>query len=431
MKNISRILSPDGYLKIIYFLSIFMLIDERICMGKLGNDSPNEMQKAQIDEWLRQADTHIRGGRYLAADELIQKVLDIQPQHSVAHSYQDRIQFLIKQLSQRVGMENDMYREIQKYRELLLKRKSGQIDSYLNSSHRYLDEGNFKQALEQANKALALDPGNVFAKELMQRIREVSSKPGITTSETQRENKFSAFIRECWQKGLPSEIEREQIRTMQTELNIPDGKCLELERTIKNTLYKQALQQIWVTGGLSSFTEEMVDTLRRQFDISRVDHSVIEAEFLKEFRKNRIKGNILIVDTDENYLIELSALLRMNFYAVIAASTLGEALASMKIVSPDIVITSVNPESGTPGFDLFEAIRKSTTNRYVPCIFTTSTNDRTTYLIGKRLGVDEFFLKPIDHELLLSTLDGKLRIHKKQAPLNKESDLLFAHSFRR
>jgi CheY-like chemotaxis protein len=396
-----------------------------------GTGTPNGMQKAQIDEWLREADTHIRGGRYLAADDLIQKVLEQQPQNSVAHSYQDRIQFLIKQLSQRVGMENDMYKEIQKYRALLLKRKSGQIDSYLNSAHKYLDEGNYKQAAEQANKALALDAGNAFAKELVQRARELADKPGIPVAETQRENKFSTAIREYWQEGSPSEEQLKALQNLQAELKISDGKRLEIERSIKNSLYKQALQKIWVTGGLSSFTGEMVDALRKQFDVSRVDHSVIESEFLKEFRKNRIKGNILLVDPDENYLIEMSALLRMNFYAVIAASTLGEALASMKIVSPDIIITDSNPESGTPGFDLFEAIRKSSTNKYIPCIFTTSTDDRTTRLIGKRLGVDEFFMKPVDHELLLSTLDGKLRIHKKQQPVNKESELLFAQSFRR
>jgi len=400
-------------------------------MESTGTGALNGMQKAQIDEWLRQADIHIRGGRYLAADELIQKVLELQPQNSVAHSYQDRIQFLIKQLSQRVGMENDMYKEIQKYRALLLKRKSGQIDSYLNSAHKYLEEGNFRQASEQANKALALDNANAFAKELVQRAKELADKPGIPIAETQRENKLTAMIREYWQLGSPSTEQLNAVQNLQKELNISEGKRLELERAIKNSLYKQALQKIWVTGGLSSFTNELVDSLRKQFDVSRVDHSVIESEFLKEFRKNRIKGNILLVDPDENCLIELSALLRMNFYAVIAASTLGEALASMKIVSPDIVITHVNPESGSPGFDLFEAIRKSSASKYIPCIFTTSTNDRTTCLIGKRLGVDEFFLKPIDHELLLSTLDGKLRIHKKQLPVNKESELLFVQSFRR
>jgi len=400
-------------------------------MRTIHSGGLDDMQKVKVAEWLRQADTHIRGGRYLAADELLQKVLEIYPDNQVAHSYQDRIQFLIKQLSQRVGMENDMYKEIQKYRDVLLKRKSKQINSFLNTSHKFLEEGNFKRANEQANKALALDPDNVFAKELLRRLRELSTKPGSSQMETEREYTYSSILRKGWQNGTPSGAQQEILKRSQSELKITDGKRLKLERDVKNGLYKQALEQIWVTGGLSAFTIESIDALRVRFDISRIDHSLIESGLLREFRKNRIKGNILLLDPDENQLIELSAFLRMNFFAVIAAGTLAEALVSMKIISPDIIITDVSSQSGTVGFDLFEVIRKSSYIKYIPFIATTSALDRTTSLIGKRLGVDEFFQKPIDYELLLSTLDGKLRMHKKQIPINKESENILAQSFKR
>ena len=84
-------------------------------MEEIRTASIDVNQKTQTEEWLREADKNIRMGRYLAADELLQKIFAIHPQNTTAHAFQDRIQFLIRQLSQRVGLEDDMYKEIKKY----------------------------------------------------------------------------------------------------------------------------------------------------------------------------------------------------------------------------------------------------------------------------------------------------------------------------
>ena len=388
-------------------------------------------QKIQIEDWLRQADKHIRGGRYLAADEILQKVLTIHPSDTVAQSYQDRIQFLIKQLSQRVGLENDLYEEIRKYRELVLKRSANHITLLLGSAQKMLDGGNFKKASEQANKALAIDSENIYAKALLQRLTELQNKPGCTIADTEREFKFCFIIKESWQNGKPSDEQIEKLKKVQQELNISEGKRLELERDIKNGLYKEALQAIWQTGGLSAFTAETIDNLRKEFEVSRIDHSFIESSLLKEVRKNKIKGNILVVDGDDNMLLEISSKLRSNFFAVIAAGTLDEALASLKIVTPDIIISELNFQTGPVGFDLFEFIRTKRSAKYIPFIFTTTALDRTTFLIGKRLGVEEFFQKPIDYDLFIATLNGKIRQSSNPSPNIRSSEGILAQSFYR
>jgi CheY-like chemotaxis protein/P2-related tail formation protein len=394
-------------------------------------DPIGDVQRAQIEDWLRQTDKHIRGGRYLAADELLQKVFVVHPENNVARSYQDRIQFLIKQLSQRVGLESDLYEEIRKYRELLLKRKSNQINTLINSAHKLLDEGQFKKASDQANKALAIDPENIYAKGLLQRLIELQNKAGSAITDTEREFKFCSTFKEKWQTGEPSEERLQALNILQEELKISQGRRLELEREIKNDLYRGALREIWQTGGLSAFTSEIIDTLRKKFSISRIDHSFIESSLLKEFRKNKIKGNILIVGDNDDMLLEISSHLRSNFYAVISAGTLDEALASLKIVTPDIILSELSFQSGPVGFELFEFIRTRQGIKYIPFIFMTSSLDRTTRLIGKRLGVNEFIIKPTDYELLVATIDGILRYGSDQISFAKHDERFLARSFQR
>ena len=85
--------------------------------------SPAESEQSRIADAIRESDKLIRAGRYLVADELLQQVLTLDPGNESARSYQDRIQFLIKQLSQRPGLSKELVEEIRKYSELLVRRK--------------------------------------------------------------------------------------------------------------------------------------------------------------------------------------------------------------------------------------------------------------------------------------------------------------------
>ncbi len=378
-------------------------------MENIRTASIDAIQKMQIDELLKQADQYIRSGRYVAADELLQKIFSINPQNTTAHAYQDRIQFLVKQLSQRVGLDNEMYKEIKRYRDLLSKRKLTQISNLLSSAQQFINDGNFKKASEHINKALGLDPENTYANALKQRLVDIQYKPGISVEQTEREFKLCSLIRESWKEGKPSDEKMNIVRKMQNEFNISEGKRLELEREAKNILYKEALKEIWLTGGLSAFTPELIDSLRKKFEVSRVDRSAIEAELLRELRKNKIRGTILVIEEDDKTLLEISSHLRMHFFAVIAAGNLEEVNSSLKIAIPDFILSEINFQSGTLGFELYEFVRSTPKTMHVPFLFMSDKIDRNTILVGKRLGVDEFLIKPLDYELLIEILNGKLR----------------------
>jgi len=359
----------------------------------------------QVDDWLRQADKLIREGRYLVADQYLQKVFAVQPNNETAFIYQGRIDFLVKQLSHRVGLAKEIQIELRKYRDLHIQRKFHEVTALLMSAQKMMENGYVQKASELAHRAISLDQGNAYAKELIHRTNELLFEVNQSSGQ---ELQFRALLKESWRTGAPTEAQQNVLSAMKNTLHIDDDKMLELEREIKNALYKEALREQWMTGGIASFTYEIIDTLREKYKISRLDHSFIETELLKEVRKDRIKGTILIVDEDETNLLKLVRDLRLNFYAVIAAGTYTEALGTIKIIVPDVILSEVKFSGGMLGFDLYEHVRSASSTKTTPILFMTSSLDRSTHLIGKRFGVDDFFIKPIDTELLFATLTGIL-----------------------
>jgi CheY-like chemotaxis protein len=362
----------------------------------------------QIADWLREVDKLIRAGRYLAADGFLLKIFDVDPHNELAVSYQDRIQFLIKQLSQRTGLSKDIEAEIRKYGDLLRERRGNRTSTLLVTAQRLLDRGDVNKAYADASKALALDPANSYAKALVQRLTELQKRHSGTGQDPDNVFKFRAFAWDTWQKGSPSEMQLSTLKKVQSDLGISDEPAKQIEREVKNRLYREALNQVWQTGGISAFTVSAVEELRAAFGVARADHLVVESGLLREVRKNRVRGTVLVVEDNEKSLLELAQTLRSNSFAVIAAANVEEGLATLETVSPDIVLSEISFQSGPAGFDLFEFIRATPATQQTPFLFMSSDVDRTTRIIGKRLGVDDFVLKPIDYELLIGTLTGQL-----------------------
>jgi CheY-like chemotaxis protein len=377
-------------------------------MDRRGISSPDRIQKLEIEDWLRQADNLIRQGRYIAADEKLQKVLAVHPTSTVALSYHDRIQFLIRQLSQRVGLTAEAQTEIRAYRDLLLQRKSNLINATLAAARQMIEGGYLKKASEEVKKVLGIDPQNVYATALLQRIAEANQK--VASSEcSESELQYASLLAESWKSGAPGESQAMILDAMQGSLGIADERRRTLEKDARNALYKRALEEIWATGGLAAFTMTAVEDLRVRYRITQLDQSLIEAAFLKEVRRNRLRGTVLIVDEESGILAELSARLRQHHYAVVAAANFDEAVAAFDAIQVDAVITEVRFGGVHQGYDLFEYVRATAGLQKIPFLFMTTGLDRTSLLIAKRLGIDDVLTKPIDGDLMVATLTGALQ----------------------
>jgi len=380
----------------------------------LTSRAAERLKGAEVAGLLREADTLIRLGRYLAAGMTLDKVQKLDPQNEVAFLYRDRINFISKQIPHRIMLSKDAQAEVQKTRAVLLQRKIDQASELIGKGKESLDAGDFKNALRNFEKALAVDPENMYARALAERLDELQEDGAAGSTTLGGEAKLSAALRDAWRNGVPSGAQEEALKKLQTELGISDGTRLAIQRRIKNSLYKEALRNIWLTGGIAAFASSVLEELRRKFAVSRIDHASLEAEMIHEVRKNKLKGTILVLDEQENELLEISSRLRTHSFVVLAATTIEEAMATLQSVNADIILCSVASHSESAGFDLYRQIRSSPMTRNIPFFFLTPVIDRTTHLIGKRLGVDDFFLKPIDYELLIATLDGKLKEERQR-----------------
>jgi hypothetical protein len=210
-------------------------------------------------------------------------VLSVHPTSTVALSYHDRIQFLIRQLSQRVGLTAEVQAEIRAYRSLLLQRKSNLINASLASARQMIDSGYLAKASEEVKKVLGIDPTNAYAKALLQRLAETKYKvetngfPKGCSSPRSWPNRGGTERRERSRRESPTPWRsRSESRTP------PQGP----EKEARSRLYREALEEIWATAGWRPSTWGPWRCPAPLPHLTARPHAP-ESAFLKEVRRNR------------------------------------------------------------------------------------------------------------------------------------------------
>jgi DNA-binding NarL/FixJ family response regulator len=84
---------------------------------------------------------------------------------------------------------------------------------------------------------------------------------------------------------------------------------------------------------------------------------------------------------------------------------------------PDIVLCDVDMPRMS-GFDVLGELRRSAGQlRNVPFLFITAYGGRESHLQARRLGCDDFLIKPLDFELLVQIVRNRLAQTPKQTPI--------------
>lgn len=119
---------------------------------------------------------------------------------------------------------------------------------------------------------------------------------------------------------------------------------------------------------------------------------------------------ILVVDDDEQMLESLSHALASEGYETKTLERSDDAYVLLKTWTPSLILCDVNLETSTMGgFSFYEKVRSLDYLNDVPFIFLTGMNDEVMVRTAKELGADDYLMKPISLENLLSTIKGKLR----------------------
>lgn len=116
---------------------------------------------------------------------------------------------------------------------------------------------------------------------------------------------------------------------------------------------------------------------------------------------------ILLVDDNQILRDGLTTLLGQEGYHVLSAANGEEALERMEVLTPDLILSDIVMPV-MDGYVFFEAVRARQEWISIPFIFLTARREREFVLAGKKLGVEDYLLKPVSPDELLTTIRSRL-----------------------
>jgi len=121
------------------------------------------------------------------------------------------------------------------------------------------------------------------------------------------------------------------------------------------------------------------------------------------------KIKILCVEDEKDLRENIALMLREEGYETIEAANGQEAYEKFSLYRPNVVLCDINMPV-LNGYELLKKIHSSSNQDYreVPFLFLTAWGQNRDYLKGLELGADEYIIKPVDFEILLSTIKSKL-----------------------
>lgn len=120
---------------------------------------------------------------------------------------------------------------------------------------------------------------------------------------------------------------------------------------------------------------------------------------------------VLCAEDHEELRLDICDELREAGYAVIEAVDGEEALDQIGnlVMPPDLILCDINMP-GRNGYQVLEALRDQHPNLAdTPFVFLTALSEPRDIIDGKRLGADDYLAKPIDYDLMLATIEARLR----------------------
>jgi DNA-binding response OmpR family regulator len=124
---------------------------------------------------------------------------------------------------------------------------------------------------------------------------------------------------------------------------------------------------------------------------------------------------ILLVDDNAKMLAGMKLRLEMVGYRVLVASDGRDAVDLLQAVTPNLIVADVMMPRMN-GWDLFEKVRNDPRLNLIPFIFVTARTDEESIQRGKRIGAEDYLVKPFKAEELEATIRGKLT---RAAQLNR------------
>ena len=394
------------------------------------NTPSGDSIKELVARHLRAADILVKEGNLNEAILQVERALEIDPKNYYARSFLDRVRVQLSKMPKPAAPPEQSKPSAED-------QKIDQISLLLRTADQLLAAKSYKLARQQVDKVFAIDPQNYYAKAYIERIDKItgSAKPGAssqpgaapppaekpqtppppppepqwTAGERASVAMYRELLKEMWFDGKVTAAESKELGKVRDLFRISDQEHAELEKQVQVDAYVEALRIAWRDGAITQNENDVLVMMREKFSISMEEHLSAEAKILWAKNAPRAKS-ILLADDEPTLLLTLAAKLRSHGYEVLTAESVEQALDILRQSTPAIIVSDLLfGEARLTGIEFYQRVRSDERLQNVPFLLMSGISDEFVVRAGMRLGVDSFIQKPFDLELLLATIEGKLK----------------------
>jgi len=422
----------------------------------IGRNQPQSSQlKEVVARHLRAADACAKEGRYDDALLEIQRALSLDQKNYYARSFQDRIRAEIEKRQQKLAKKEQQVANDDE-------KKLDAVSQLLRNVDQLIAAKDYTQALKVVAQVYKIDPQNYFASSYSDRIEilmtqeaeakksEVPQEPlqiskqktvspvvpspaatvGLPKTEVRPKQQeplplpataikderasltmYRQMLKEMWFDGKITAEEDQELKKVRQIFNITPREHDEAEKQVHIEAYIDALKTAWRDGVISPTENEVLQLMRQRFNISMEEHMSAETQILWARNNNQLsKGTILIVDDDRTMLLSFAAALKKHGYEVLTADSIDKATKLLEQSMPLLILSDLMFGAGEKtGLEFYQYVRSTLKFKETPFLLMSGISDEFVVRAGRRMGVDDFLTKPFSLELLLATIEGKLK----------------------
>jgi DNA-binding response OmpR family regulator len=118
-------------------------------------------------------------------------------------------------------------------------------------------------------------------------------------------------------------------------------------------------------------------------------------------------AKIVVIEDDPTFLDLLRVHLSGAGHEVLTAEDAVLGLRAIIANSPDLILLDLTVPY-LDGFEMIAALRNDPVTRDIPVIVLTGHGDDETYTRARDLGAAELLTKPVERDLLIKAIDGRL-----------------------
>ncbi len=215
---------------------------------------------------------------------------------------------------------------------------------------------------------------------------------------------YRTLLLEIWKDGAVTAEELARVDSMRETFAITPDEHSVIEKDVRVTSYMNSIREEW-RKGITNF-----ESLRKNYSITDQEQIAIEPKVFQLLQSLQSKGSVLVLDDEEPFLSIIKGVLDEGGYYCFTAKTGEDGLHLLETMTPDIVICDINfSKPNMSGFAFYEKFRSMDKFLTTPFIFLSGLDQDVLVRTGKKLGADDYLFKPVDVEMLLATVEGKLR----------------------